>query len=233
MIARVFAVLFAAAALGACAGVKSSVSRGFDFSRLKRVAVIDFADDPRLAGSGETVASAFELSLVRAGYDVVEPDRVGDVLRDLKLSSGELNAKDAAAAGRMLKVDALVEGRITALVLPREVVVAATVVTGTSMDEEATRGTNNYHRVRGSDGTLLDVKNEDYTTIRTHVDKLESAQARGRLGVSARMVDAGTGAVLWSGSEILDSESIDDAARDAAEDILHAVKRTWPVVRKK
>ena len=44
-----------------------TVKPGFDFSRVKRVAVVSFSDYPRLAGSGEIVTGAFEQALLAAG----------------------------------------------------------------------------------------------------------------------------------------------------------------------
>ena len=218
---RALAVL-AVIALGACAGADIAVNRIFDFSTVKRVAVIAFKDGPRVAGSGDLVTAAFEQALLRAGYDVVERDQVAKVLRDQKLSSA-LDAKSAATVGRLLGVDALVQGRITELVAPRETVVNTTVETDQSVPVFGHR-----HRVQRPDGTWADITDVDYKTSRTYVKKPTSLEVSGKLGVSARMVSAPTGAMLWSGSETLETESIDDAAHTLADDILNAVKSIWP-----
>ena len=218
---RLFAVL-AAAALGACASADIAVNKSFDFSRVKRVAVIGFKDGPRMAGSGDLVTAAFEQALLRAGYDVVERDQVAKVLRDQKLS-GALDATSAAAAGRLLNVDALVQGRITELVAPRESVVNTTVET-----DQTTPVFGRQRRVQRPDGTWAEITDVDYKTSRTYTKKPVSVETTGKLGVSARMVFAPTGAMLWSGSESLETGAIDDAAHAVAGDILKAVKNTWP-----
>ena len=221
MSGRPCAALLAAAALGACASANIAVNQGFDFSRVQRVAVVGFKDN-HLAGSGDLVTAAFEQSLLHAGYDVVERDQVAKVLHDQRLS-GALDAKSAALVGRLLSVDALVQGQITELVAPRQTVVNTTVETDQTMPVFG-----RHHRVQRPDGTWADTTEVDYQTKRTYVKKPEAVDTTGKLGLTARMLFAPTGAMLWSGSESLEIDSIDDAAHGIADDILKAVKSTWP-----
>jgi hypothetical protein len=227
---RPLAVLLAAAALGACATANVAVNRRFDFSRVKRVAVVDFKDYPRAPGSGDLVSGAFEQSLIAAGYDVVERAQVAQVIAE-KRYAGLLNPKQTKELGRLLGVDALLLGRITDFAEPRTRVVGVDVVDDRTDPIYARR----TRRVQNADGTWGQTTEEAVTGYRTrHIVRREprNFSVEGRLGVSARLVFVPTGAVLWSGSDSSAADSFEDAARGLSDGILKAVKPTWPVAAK-
>lgn len=225
MSARAAAVLLAAA-LSGCATANVAVNRGFDFSSVRRVAVVGFRDYPRQRGSGAVVSGAFEQALLAAGYDVVERAQVDDVVRESALE-GSLDDSARRELGRRLKVDALVFGQVTDLQKPRERLMQVDVVDDrtTPVYERRSR------RVQKDDGTEGEMVEDVVTGYQTaHVVRREPRQVTvdGRLGVAARMVDARTGAVLWSGSDSARAFTLEDAARGLADGILKAVKPTWP-----
>lgn len=220
----------AAAALAACAAANVAVNRSFDFTRVARVAVVAFQDANRKPGTGEAMTGAFEQSLTNAGYDVAERGQVAKALFDQKVS-GQLNPKTAAAVGRELGVDALVVGRITELVEPRQTVVNTDVVE----DRQDPVYVRKVRRVQQPDGSWADVRVDEVEGYKTrHVIRKqpESFTVSGRVGVSVRMLYAPDAAVLWSGSDSIETNSISDGASALADEILKAVKQTWPKSRK-
>jgi len=228
VILRRLAAPLAAAALAACSTANVAINRRFDYSRVKRVAVIGFRDYPGRYGSGDVVVGAFEQSLLNAGYDVVERQQVDKVLAEQRLARGAVDARAAARLGKSLGVDALLFGQITDLAEARSQVTKVDVVDDRS-DPIYVRKTR---RVQQPDGSWTDVSEtviEGYKT--THIVRREprTYTINGRLGVSARLVGVQTGEVIWSGSDSTDTVTFEDGARGLSDDILKAVKATWPL----
>jgi hypothetical protein len=227
---RRFLPLLAAAAVCACATANVAINRRFDFSKIKRVAVIGFKDYPGHGGTGNLITGAFEQSLLAAGYDVVERDQVAKVLQE-KRFTGALDPKTAKDVGAILGVDALLFGQITDLAEARTRVVNVDVVD----DHSDPIYVHRTRRVQNPDGTSTEVGDEvveGYRTTHTVRKEPRNYTTDGRLGVSARLVYVPTGGVAWSGSDSTIAYSFEDAARGLADDILKAVKPTWPTSQK-
>lgn len=215
-----------AAVLAACATANVAVNRNFDFTKVKRVAVITFTDYPRHGGSGEIVTGAFEQSLLNAGYDVIERDQVAKVLSEQRFS-GTMDAKTAKTLGERLGVDALLFGRITDLAEPRSQLTKVDVVD----DHTDPVWVHKTRRVQNPDGSWSAVGEEvvsGYRTTHTIRKEPRTYTVSGRLGVSARLVFVGDGRVVWSGSDSTTADEFEDAARGLSDGILKAVKSTWP-----
>lgn len=228
MTLRRLAVPLLALALGACATANVAVNRSFDFTKIRRVAVIGIQDYPRHEGSGDLVSGAFEQALISAGYEVVERAQVQRILSEKKFAHPD--ASKAKQLGKVLRVDALLFGQITDLVESRTNLVNVDVVDDRT-DPIYVRKTR---RVQAADGSTSEVSEsviDGYKT--THILRQEprTYTVDGRLGVSARLVYVPTGAVAWSGSDSTIAYSFEDAARGLAGEILKAVKPTWPAQR--
>lgn len=224
--------LFAAAALvlGACATATVAIKTDFDFTRVKRVAVMGFADHPAQPGSGESLSGAFEVELLAAGYNLVERSQVDKVLREKKLSAGD--AKAAKIVGKLLGVDALLFGRITDFHEPRETIRHADVV-DVSQDPIYVRKNRTVRNADGTSATTEETVLTGYRTTRVVRREPRAITTYGRLGVSARLVYVPTGEVLWSGSDAGSVYTFEESARSVAGSILKAVKKTWPAQLKK
>lgn len=217
-------------ALGACATATVAVKTGFDFSRVKRVAVISVSDYGSHPGSGEIVAGAFEQSLLTAGYDLAERAQVDKILREKRLSASD--PKAAKELNRVLGVDAVLFGRITDFREAREVLTQADVV-DTHEDPIYVRKTKRVQNADGTAGTTEETQIQGYRTVRVVRREPRTVTTYGRLGVSARLVFVPTGDVLWSGSDVTSVYSFEESARGVADSILKAVKKTWPTQLKK
>jgi len=224
---RIHACL-AAVLLGACATADVAINRSFDFSRVKRVAVIGFKDYSGRGGSGDLVSAAFEQSLIAAGYEVVERGQVSKVLAEQKIS-GRPDPKATKALGQSLGVDALLIGQITDLADTK----TRTVIVENYDDRSEPVYVRRSRRVQQADGTTVDVDEravDGYRTVRRMRREPRTDLIDGRLGVSARLVYVPTAAVLWSGSQTTAATTLQDGAHGAADDIMKAVKSTWPSV---
>ncbi len=216
--------------LGACATATVAVKTGFDFTRVKRVAVMSISDYGSHPGSGEIVAGAFEQSLLTAGYDLAERAQVDKILREKRLSATDRRA--AKELNRVLGVDALLFGRITDFREAREVLTRVDVV-DTHEDPIYVRKTKRVQNADGTAGTTEETSIQGYRTVRVVRREPRTVTTYGRLGVSARLVYVPNGDVLWSGSDVTSVYSFEESARGVADSILKAVKKTWPSSPKK
>jgi hypothetical protein len=223
VIRRALGVLLGAALLGACSTANIAVNKGFDYSRVKRVAVVGFKDAPRGAGTGDAVTSAFEQSLLGAGYDVLDRATVSAAVGG---KTGPLDAKTAKAVAAKLGVDALVMGQITGFAQSKETTVKVDVLENYNDPVYETRV---MHTV-DANGVPIDVVDKVVVGHRhgqRYRKEPRSYTVPGKLAVNARMVYPETGAMVWSGTDETDAV-YPDAARAVADDILKAVKATWP-----
>ncbi len=227
---RPLPALFAALLLGACATATVAVKSGFDFGRVKRVAVVGFTDYPNHGGSGEVVSGAFEQSLLTAGYDLVERAQVDKVLKEKKLSATD--PKAAKQIGQLLGVDALLFGRITDFRDSRETLTQMDVV-DTHEDPIYVHKTRHVTNPDGTQGTTQETEISGYRTTRVVRREPHVVTQYGRLGISARLVFVNTGEILWSGSDASSVFTFEDSARSVADSILKGVKKTWPSQLKK
>lgn len=227
---RSFAFLSLALLLGACATATVAVKAGFDFSRVKRVAVVGFSDYTNRPGSGEILSGAFEQSMITAGYDLVERSKLDELLREKKLSAND--PKAAKQIGQLLGVDALLFGRITDFRDSREILSHEDVV-DTHEDPIYVRKTRRVTQPDGTAGNVEETVISGYRTTRVVRREPKTVTNYGRLGVSARLVFVQTGDVLWSGSDAVSVFTFEESARAVADSILKGAKKTWPSQLKK
>ncbi len=221
--------LLATLILGACATATVAIKATFDFTRVKRVAVVGFSDYPGHPGSGEILSGAFEQGLLAAGYDLVERAQVDKILREKRLSPTD--ARAAKEIGRVLGVDALLFGRITDFREARETLTHVDVV-DSHEDPIYVHRTRRVQNADGTPGTTEETEIQGYRTTRVVRREPRAVTQYGRLGVSARLVFVATEEVLWSGSDVTSVFTFEDSARSVADSILKAVKKTWPSQQK-
>jgi hypothetical protein len=211
----------------ACSGPSVSVRRGYDFAGIRRVAVLGFADYPGQKNSGALVCGAFGRSLLAAGWEVVEREQAGKLLREQAFQlSGAVDPRQAKRIGQMLGVDALVLGEVTDFSPPRSGVVMADVpdVVGEPVTARRVR------RVKQGD-QWVDVSEDVVTRYQTqrHNRKVPSTYTVDALvGASVRMVSVETGELLWSGSYSRRESSAGEAAAVLARKVVQGAKPAWP-----
>lgn len=122
-------VLLSGALLGACAllsscAVDSSILKpNYDFTKIRRVAVLEFRDAPYVPNTGAMVSQLFVKHLLKAGYNVVERDELEALLRERQLTmSGIVGSPELAKEfGKLSGIDAFIAGSITLCVLPQDI----------------------------------------------------------------------------------------------------------------
>lgn len=97
--------------------LQTNTFRVSDLSTVQRVAVVDFAGN-----RGQAIADLVTVNLLRAGYDVVERDRLRDIVRERMMGEeGFMDLSDAEKAkvfGKILNADAIITGEVVRQVPP-------------------------------------------------------------------------------------------------------------------
>jgi TolB-like protein len=95
--------------LAGCKSVDTVQKPGYNFGQITRTAVVDVSGDLRGKQTKDQVASFIQMELMRNGYGVVERQKVNEVLKEQEFQrGGATQAADAARAGRILNVPAVV-----------------------------------------------------------------------------------------------------------------------------
>ena len=107
--------------LSSCAVQSVIIKPGYDFSSIKRVAVIDFKDAAYYPNSGSMAAELFVKYLLKTGYNVIERSELDSILREYNLSAqGIIDRSQTKEFGKIAGVDAIITGSIPTAVFERE-----------------------------------------------------------------------------------------------------------------
>jgi len=219
------ALLSAAVFWCGCAGRSVvAVKPGYDFARLGRVALLDFRDYAGQSGSGQLVSQALEPYLLRVGYNLVERSQVQKLLQEQAFSqTPAVSPETAEAMGRILGVDAVVMGSVTGFVPERSDTYLQTVQ---NVSYDPVYQTVQRKDRRGAVMTQQELSHYDVVTTNEQIPATYETPAA--IGFSARLVDATTGELLWTGSASEQGSSLATAADQAAKRLMDALKKAWP-----
>jgi hypothetical protein len=202
-----------------------AIKPNYDFSKLGRVALIDPEDYPGQPGTGVAVGQGLEPYLLKAGYDLVERGQVDQLLQEQSFSRSEnVDPKTAGRLGKLLGVQALILGRVTSAA---QATSSTYVQTVQNTRYQPVYRTIQYTDREGNVHTRQKVANYDVITTNDQVPQTYTTPAQ--LAFTAKLVDVSTGQVLWTGSVSSDGDSLAAAANKAAERLVQALKKAWPV----
>ena len=186
----------------ACAEPQVAVKRAFDFSSIRRVAVADFSGP-----GGDAAADHLVQALLADGADVVERRRLDSLLKEANLGAGGyLDAGTVREMGRILGVDAVFTGSVTAFSPARSYLVFPE-----SAVEPALLGSPSVV----SRGPAAGVPGSDVITSAATV------------GMTARMVDVETGSVLWSAHLSYEGIDVDSAMMRICRSFVRSLIPLW------
>jgi len=194
---RVFLAVFLLCFISGC-GPRVAVKQGYDFSKVRRVAVLEFEG---YGASG--VADIFVMELMRSGFDVVERNKLDNLLREQELGiSGKIDPSTARSIGRILGVDAILTGSVSQYLPAQKRIVyfspgdTPVIIPGLYVAE---RGDN-------------------------YVVYLTDAE----IGLSARMIDVETGSVVWAASDTYRGFSTESALQGVILSLVDSLKKVFP-----
>jgi len=200
---RYFKILFVIFALcfAAGCGPRMAVKPGYDFSKVKRIAVLNFDGE-----KGGAAADIFILEMMSKGFDVMERSKIDSVLREQNLgASGMVEPSTAKNIGKIFGVDAIVTGSIIQY-LPAQ---RRTVFFSSGDPLVITPGL--YIVERGND----------------YVIYLTDAE----IGISARMIDVETGSVVWVASDSYRGFSTDNTFQGVILSLVDSLSSVFPKKR--
>ena len=92
---------------------RTAIKKGYDFTKIARVGVLEFAGYEEEINSGDAVADGFMRELIFRGIDVIERERLESLLREQHLAASKfLDPETVKEVGRISGVDALITGTV-------------------------------------------------------------------------------------------------------------------------
>jgi len=194
---KVCLVIIGMLLLAGCAS-RMAVKKDYDFSKVRRIAVLDFEGE---GSSG--VVDMFILDLMRSGFDVVERSRISSVLREQELGgAGRLDPATVKNIGKVLGVDVLLAGSVSQFVpAQKRTIYFALGDTPVIIP-----------------GLYVVDKGDNYIVYATDAE----------IGIGARLIDVETGSVVWAASDSYRGLSTDTALQGAVVSLVDALKSVFP-----
>ncbi len=184
---------------------RSAILKGYDFTRIKRIAVLDFSGQE--VSSGKIVADEFVRQFMYRGIDVVDRKTVEEDTR--KKTNFLRSLKDD------LGIDAIVGGTVTEYTPSQKFIVflGSQNSTGVVMVNPMVPigGKTVY-----SEGTAFGLPDSQIITVSATI------------GVSANLVDTSTGQVVWSGNYTYEGLDIMTATENLVAYLLKSLDKVWP-----
>ena len=93
---------------------RTAIKKGYDFTKINRVGVLEFTGYEEEINSGSAMADGFMRELIFRGIDVIERERLESLLREQHLTVGKfLDPETVKEVGKLSGVDALITGTVT------------------------------------------------------------------------------------------------------------------------
>jgi len=93
---------------------RAAIKKEYDFTKVRRMGVLEFTNYRDEINSGNAVADEFVRQFIFRGIDVIERERMESLLREQQLAAGKfLDPDTVKKVGKLSGVDALVTGTVT------------------------------------------------------------------------------------------------------------------------
>ncbi|MFH1239400.1 MAG: GNA1162 family protein [bacterium] len=113
MISRLIIFIISAVLITGCVSSRAAIKSDYDFTKIKRIGVLRFANYSKNVSSGAAVADEFIRQLLIKNINVVERINLDRLIQEQDLnSSGYLNPETAKKAKELLGVDAIITGTV-------------------------------------------------------------------------------------------------------------------------
>lgn len=220
---RALPVLLLPLALGACIA-SDAINASYDRSRIQRIGVLDFDYGGRPAFGAEDI---FEKNLLERGYKVVERGRLQAVIKEQNLGvTGLLSPETAKGIGKLLGVDAVILGQVTAYEPERKMMVM--------VDSHSTKLEPVFEKrkEKQADGTMLEVTRQVGTKTTEQAKQIPTLlPVEAEVGIAVKLVDVESGEVVWVGSETSQGVNGPVATEWIASYLVKRLSKKW-VARK-
>jgi len=210
-----------------CATSNIAIKSGYDFTQVKKVAVLAFNPSPDNPNSGVMVADIFAKNLLRTGYDVVERNDLAKVLAEQKLDTvGAISNDQLRTIGKVSGVDAIITGSVPVYTPARKEVV---LVNETSFNTNTTYNTVKRPKPNKSEGqTNQEYYNETQKTVTRTFNEQDTPVTHiidAEIGITAKMIDVKTGEVIWIASDTYEGTNIQTAAEYLVSSLVDTLEK--------
>jgi len=179
-------------------GPNMAVKPGYDFSKVRRIAVLNFDGE-----KGGAAADIFILELMKKGFDVAERSKLESILKEQNLGiSGLIEPSTAKVMGKIFGVDAIVAGSIIQY-LPAQ---------------KRTVWFSSGDTIVITPGLYVVERGDNYVVYLTDAE----------IGVSARMIDVETGSIVWVASESYRGFSTDSTFQGVIFSLADSLRSVFP-----
>lgn len=99
--------------LSGCGLYNVATKKDYDFSKIKRIAAVEFSSNRTYKNSGEVVSDEFVLQLMKKGYSVIERRKIDTILKEQNLGeSNRLESSTVKKIGKILGVNVVITGTV-------------------------------------------------------------------------------------------------------------------------
>ncbi len=204
LILPLFTLLFS------CATPQTAVNSRADFSKIKRVAVVSFQGK-----KGDVAADMLTQALLQYGADVVERQRLDDVLREQNLSARNLlDYATTKKVGKILGIDAIFIGSVIDLKSN-----STYIVHNNSSNPQNAISNINGKTIYAS-GSVAGLNDSQILSTTAEV------------AISVRMVDIETASVMWSAYMNYEGFDIASAMSSISGFFVKSLAPIWPELKK-
>jgi curli biogenesis system outer membrane secretion channel CsgG len=187
----------------ACISPQIAINKKADFSKIKRVAVLNFT-----GSVGNVSSEIISLTLLRHGADVVDRENIEKILNELNLSKSDIiDPQTRKKIGKILGADAIITGSVTKYRPETKYIMK--------------NSGNNFYSITELKGKSVFIQNFDPTTDTSIIE------TTAQIGLSLKMIDIETGSILFQA--YMDYEGIDteSAIQTISEYIVASLAKYW------
>ena len=195
----IFVILF----FMSCISPNIAVNRKADFSKIKRIAVLNFSGP-----NGAVASDIITITLLKHGVDVVERQNIDSVIKELNLSNSDMiNSNTRKRIGNLLGVDAIITGNITKCKPETKYIMK--------------NSGNSFYAITELKGKNIFIQNFDPSTDTSIIE------TTAQVGLTLKMIDIETGSILFQA--YMDYEGIDteSAIQTISEYIVASLAKYW------
>ena len=219
MSARPFVLWSALALLAACRAT-DGINKNYDLSKVRRIGVLAFDYGGREPFGAEDI---FVMHLLKRGYQVVERTRLEAILREQNLNmTGILSPDTAKGIGKVLGVDAVFLGQVTAYEPERKMLLM--VDSHTTHEEPVFES----KKEKQSDGKVLDVTRLIGNKVTRETKQIPfMLPVEAEVGLAVKLVDVETGEIVWVGSNTSQGVNGPLATESIASYLVKQLSKKW------
>jgi curli biogenesis system outer membrane secretion channel CsgG len=189
--------------ISSCISPQIAVNKKADFSKIKRVAVLNFS-----GVNGNVISDIMTITLLNHGADVIERQNVDSVIRELNLSNSDMiDSQTRKKIAKMLSVDAIIVGSVTKYKPETKYIMK--------------NSADSFYSITELKGKNVFIQNFDPST---DTSLLETTA---EVGISMRMIDIETGSILFSAYMKYEGLDTETTMQTISEYIVSSLSKYW------